>query len=411
MLTKINKTYHAFPPKFWVLIVAVFIDVIGSTLISPFFALYITQKFGVGMTQAGILLGLFSIFGLVGSVIGGALTDKFGRKRIMLFGLVFSALSMIAIGVVNQLTVMYPLAMFVGLLSSVAGPAHQAMVADMLPPEKRSEGFGILRVMINLSWIIGPTIGGLLASWSFLLLFILDAIISMVTATIVFFLIPETKPQASAEKCQESILQTILGYRLVLRDTLYIGFLVISMLMILVYQQLYNTLSVFLRDVHYVSAQGYGMLLSINAFFVVLLQLWVTGKTKRRAPMLMMALGTTCYLVGFTMYGFVSAYWLFVAAMLFITLGEMIVVPTGQALAANFAPDDMRGRYMAFYGLSFSLPSAFGPAAAGLILDHYNPNWVWYAGGMICLAAVIGFLWLHMRVNGQKRFVPAPANA
>lgn len=410
MYNKIRETYHDFTPKFWVLIAAVFIDVIGSTLVTPFFALYITKKFSVGMTQAGILLGLFSIFGLIGSMVGGALTDKFGRKRIMLFGLVFSALSTISIGVVNQLAVMYPLAMFIGLLSSVAGPAHQAMVADMLPPEKRSEGFGILRVIINLSWIIGPTIGGLLASWSFLLLFILDAIISVITAVIVFLLIPETKPETSAEKCPESILQTILGYRLVLRDKIYIGFLVVSMLMILVYQQMYNTLSVFLRDVHHVPAQGLGTLLSINAFCVVLLQIWVTRHTKRCAPMLMMALGTTCYMVGFTTYGFVSAYWLFVAAMLFITLGEMIVVPTGQALAANFAPDDMRGRYMAFYGLSFSLPATFGPTAAGLILDNYNPNWVWYAGGLICMAAVMGFLGLHLRVSGQKRFASAPAS-
>lgn len=95
MFNSVRKIYNEFPLKFWTLVLASFIDVIGSTLIFPFFALYITQKFGVGMTQAGLLLGIFSISGLVGSMIGGALTDKFGRRGIMLFGLDFSGFSSI----------------------------------------------------------------------------------------------------------------------------------------------------------------------------------------------------------------------------------------------------------------------------------------------------------------------------
>ncbi len=405
MFAKIHKIYHEFPGKFWVLVGALFIDVIGATLIHPFFALYFTQKFGVGMAQAGVLLGLFSVWGLVGSTIGGALADKFGRKKLILFGLLFSAFSMILIGLVNSLAVMYPLAMFVGLLSSVGWPAHQAMVADMLPENKRTEGFGILRVAANLSWIIGPTIGGFLAARSYLLLFVLDAIISSITAAIIFSFIPETKPEAPPEKRQESVWQTIAGYRLVARDGVFIAFLVVSILMLVVYQQLYNTLSVFLRDVRGVPTQGYGFLLSMNAFVVVLLQFSVTRVTKKYAPMLMLAVGTAFYMVGFSLYGFVSAYALLMLAMLIITFGEMIVVPTGQALATRFAPEDMRGRYMAAYSLAYALPSAFGPWAAGMILDNYNPNWVWYLGGILCAIAVAGFYALHLRVRDEPRFI------
>src|SRR6186713_3313015 len=120
MLKKLKNTYAEFPPLFWVIVVTLFIDSIGSTLLFPFFALYITQKFGVGMTQAGILLGMSSLFGLVGSMIGGALTDKFGRKQLILFGLVFSAISTLAFGLVNDLKILYPLVIVVGLLSSVS---------------------------------------------------------------------------------------------------------------------------------------------------------------------------------------------------------------------------------------------------------------------------------------------------
>ncbi len=102
-MSRFRKTYHEYPRNFWVLVGSSFIDRVGGTMIHPFFALYITQKFGVGMTQAGVLLGIFSISGLVGSMAGGAITDRFGRKGMVLFGLVFSAVSSVSMGLVNQL--------------------------------------------------------------------------------------------------------------------------------------------------------------------------------------------------------------------------------------------------------------------------------------------------------------------
>ena len=406
MLNKAKKTYQEFPLKFWILVIATFIDKIGGTLIFPFFALYITQKFGVGMTQAGVLFAIFSVSGFLGSMMGGALTDKFGRRGMVLFGLVFSALSSVSMGVVDELSVFYLLAVIVGLLSNIAGPARQAMVADMLPEEKRAEGYGILRVAGNLAWIMGPMIGGFLAAKSYLLLFILDAITSLITAAIVYKLVPETKPEVSEEQRQETLFETLAGYRLVMGDKVYMAFLITSMLMLIVYQQMYNTLSVFLRDVHGVSTQGYGFMLSLDAGTVVLFQFWVTRRIKRYAPMVMMALGTVFYLIGFTMYGFVSTYILFVVAILLITIGEMIVMPVGQALTARFAPEDMRGRYMAFYSLAWTIPAAVGPWAAGLILDNYDPNWVWYAAGIISAIAAAGFYSLHLKTRSRFASVP-----
>jgi MFS family permease len=406
MLNRIKHTWQEYPSKFWVVVATTFIDVIGATLIFPFFALYITQRFNVGMTQAGLLLGTFSIASLVGSMLGGAIADKFGRRRMVLFGLVFSALSAVSMGLVDNLASFYVLAVIVGLLADMAGPARQAMIADILPEEKRTEGFGLLRVVANLSWIIGPTIGGFVASRSYLLLFILDAVASVITAAIVFRLLPETKPQATEEQAKESLAQTFVGYRRVLKDGAYIGFLIVSMLMAIVYQQLYSTLSVYLRDVHGVPTQGYGFLLSMNAVVVVLVQITLTRRIKNLAPMLMMAAGTSLYLVGFSMYGFASTYALFIVAMLLITFGEMIVVPVGQTLAARFAPADMRGRYMAFYGLSFTIPEIVGPTAAGLIMDNADPRWVWYIGGMLCAIAVAGFYALHTRSGARVAVNP-----
>lgn len=408
MFTRINKVYHEFPGKFWVVVAASFIDGIGGTLLWPFFALYITQKFDVGMTVAGAMLSLNSVAALIGSTFGGALTDKFGRRRIILFGLVFSSISALALGLVTDIGLFWTTIVLVGLLAHVAGPAHNAMIADLLPEEQRAEGFGILRVAGNLAWIIGPTIGGLMARHSFFSLFVMDAIISLIAAVIFFRLIPETKPQPREETQHETLLQTLGGYRHVFADRAFLGFIFASILMLLVYQQMYSTLSVYLRDVHSMDTQKYGFLMSSSAILVVFTQFSVTRYIKRFPPLLLMAVSSGFYLVGFTMFGVVSAYALFILAVLIITIGEMIGMPTNQSLMAAFAPEEMRGRYMAIGGLSWAVPSMVGPWAAGLILDNYNPNWVWYAGGILCAVAFMAFYALHLKLGDRKQFQPAP---
>ncbi len=407
MFTRLDKIYHEFPRLFWVVVAVSFVDGIGGTLLFPFFALYITQKFSVGMTQAGILLGMSSLFGLVGSMVGGALTDKFGRKQLILFGLVFSAISTLGFGLVNDFVILFPLVIVVGLLSSVAGPAHQAMIADILPEEKRQEGFGILRVVGNLAWIIGPTIGGFLASINFFYLFVIDSVISCILALVIYRIIPETKPEPHAHEEGESFLKTVTGYRFVARDTAFMSFIVANILMLLVYQQMYGSLSVYLRDNHSINPQGYGLLMTTSAVTVVLFQFWLTRSIKHRPPFLMMAFGTIFYVIGFVLFGVVTTFVLFALNIVIITIGEMIVVPTSQALVAGFAPEEMRGRYMAVAGLSWAIPSTIGPGAAGYILDNYNPNLLWYIGGALCGLSVIAYYALHLRLGARKEFAPA----
>ena len=125
----------------------------------------------------------------------------------------------------------------------------------------------------------------------------------------------------------------------------------------------------------------------------------------------MMAFGTLFYMVGFSMFGLVSAYPLFVTAIVVITIGEMIVVPVSQGLAANFAPEKMRGRYMAVFGLSWAIPQTIGPGAAGYILDNFNPNLLWYIGGILCAVSAFGYWVLHWRLGKQKRFELKPLEA
>ena len=119
----------------------------------------------------------------------GALTDRLGRKKMLLFGLVMSALSSLVMGLVNVIGLFFVATLLVGLLANTGGPAQQAMVADLLPEEKRTQGYGIIRVVVNLAVTIGPIIGGLLATQSYLLLFIFDALASLITAAVLVLLV------------------------------------------------------------------------------------------------------------------------------------------------------------------------------------------------------------------------------
>ncbi len=414
MLKKLKTTYAEFPPLFWIIVVTLFIDTIGSTLLFPFFALYITQKFGVGMTEAGVLLGMSSLFGLVGSMIGGAFTDRFGRRQLILFGLVFSALSSLLFGFASDVRMLYFLVVIVGLLSRVSAPAHDAMMADILPEAKRQEAFGITRVVGNFSWILGTALGGLIATQSFLALFILDAVLSVSAAIILYRFLPETKPAFPIDtktKPNETFLTTVAGYRIVLRDRAYVIFTIAGMLSLVVYQQQYSSLSVYLRDMHEISPQDYGVMLSVAGLEVVLFQIWISRTIKKYPPFLVMAFGTLFFMIGFIMIGLVRSVPLFMLSIVVITIGEMITFPTNRVIAANFAPAEMRGRYMAIYDLGWTLPATFGPAAAGLVLDNYDPDLLWYWGGLLCVISVIIFCDLHLWLGQQKRFHPAPVQA
>jgi MFS family permease len=408
-IKKVHSIYKEYPKQFWVIVGSNFIDRVGGALIFPFFALYITKKFQVGMTEVGLLFALFSVTDMIGNMIGGALTDYLGRKTMIIMGLIISALTSLGMGLVQQLEWFYVIGAVSGIFASAAGPAHEAMLIDILPEKKRSEGFGVMRVAMNLSVAIGPAIGGFIAAYSFLILFIADTISSLITALIVYLVVEESKPEEKEARVKQGFKETFIGYGDVLKDRKFMLFVIISTIATIVYSQMYSTLSVFLRDVHGIAEAGYGWLMTLNAGMVVLFQFMITRKISKHPPMLILALGSIFYVIGFGMYGFVNVYWLFMLAMVIITVGEMVIIPVAQAYVGKAAPEDMRGRYSSVMGFSWMIPWMIGPLLAGLIMDYGDPNWVWYSSAILGMIAALGFLWL--RKSHEKDWdpvLPAP---
>ena len=409
MIARITGLYHEYPRTFWMMILVNFIDRLGGSLLFPFFALYLTRRFDIGMTEVGVLFAVFALSGFIGGLPGGAITDRFGRKGIIIFSLLATSFSTLLMGFVDTFQLFIVVAFVSGIFTDVGGPAYEAVFIDVLPPEKRPTGFGIRRVAFNLAIVAGPAIGGLIAARSYLALFIIDAIVSSLVALMVVLLIPETKPPLAVGAEHETALQSFGGYFRVLRDGKFMAFVGACLLTWLVYMNMNTTLGVYLRDEHGIPEIGYGSLISINAAMVVLMQFPITKSIERRPPMLMMALGTMFVAIGLGMYGFVSAYWLFIVAMAILTIGEMVTVPIANAVVASFAPEDMRGRYNFIYGNSWAISFAAGPYLAGQILDNYNPNLLWYYCLLIGAAAALIFIVLHFRVHPQPVAETAPS--
>jgi len=399
LINRLKTQFLSFPRSFRILVAATFIDRVGGSLIFPFLSLYVAQKFDVGMTQVGLLFGTWSLSSLIGSTIGGALADRFGRKTVMIIGLLFSAGTALLMGFVESLSAFYVIAIIAGIFSDIGHPAHQAMVADLLQGEQRTEGFSLLRIVANLAITFGPAIGGVLAGVSYLLLFVIDAIASTITALIVLKTIPETKPSEIPGQPKESILRTLSGYGMVVKDRLFVAFVLTSIIMIVVYTQMYSTLSVYLFRLHDIPARGFGYLMSMNAAMVVLFQYSIARWIKDAPPMLMMVLASLLYGIGFSMFGYVGAFGLFMLAMGIITVGEMVHIPVSQSLVAYFAPDDMRGRYMAAFGFTWAIPNTIAPTLAGLVMDNFNPQLVWYISGLLAVVAALAFFYLFIRTR------------
>ncbi len=396
-----------FPREFWILFGGTLVNAAGSSLVFPFFTLYVRQRFGIPMTTIGVAMSAMAGVGLVSGAVGGALADRFGRKTLMVGGLTLAAMASFAMGLVDSVAAFVAVAVFINLIFPLFRPASQAVIADLVAPDKRARAYGLIRVAFNLGVAIGPAIGGFLAERSYFVLFVGDALTSLVFALIIFFFIAETKPEVS-ERAQAA---HGAGYGPLLRDTPFLLFCLVSVVVAAVYAQMNSTWPVFMKENYGILERQYGLMMSLNAAMVVLFQFPITEFTERHARARMLALGAALYAAGFGLVGFVRTVPLFAVAIAIWTVGEMVHVPVSQAYVAEVAPDDMRGRYMGAAGLTWGMGWSIGPLLAGLVMDQADPHYVWYGCLVVGLVAAVAFLRLGRRQRAAMSVVLDDARA
>ena len=285
----------------WALTGGTFINSFGGSMVFPLFTSFFTQKFGISVAQAGLLIVLFTVGGLIGGPLGGWLADRIGRKGVMIFSLAAEATFSMGMALAPSLPLLILMIVCFGLTVPMFWPASAATVADLVKPEKRAGAYGLIRVAANLGVAFGPLVAGVLLalqqqpdgttpSEAYLPLFVMDALTSLIFAFIIWRRLRETKPQVAVQPTTAQAAGGN-GYGRVFRDSSFMIFVVLAGLVGVVYSQMNTTFGVYLTRTYGFQASAYTAMLSTNAALVVLFQFplarWVDQQDRSK----MLALG------------------------------------------------------------------------------------------------------------------------
>jgi predicted MFS family arabinose efflux permease len=393
----LRNIYHRFEPGVWVVTVIQFFTVIGFSICMPFLSLYLYQDRGLSMTMVGLILLAAGLCSAVSQALGGALSDRFGRRPILL------AAASVSIFLYSGLAVLIGISapVWAIAITYIAGrsiltttrPVISAVVADFTSKQRLTEAYGILRIGANIGWAAGPAIGGYLATflpygWLFGVPVLTCAIVSL----IVFFFLRESSHRTNRRVGVRSILPPA-------GDRAFLVFTMVSLLLFIVMGQMASTLSIFAVDKVGFSTAQYGLLLTLNGLIVIFFQYPVTLALRRLAKFRALILGSLLYVFGYLSFGWITQFGWALGAMAIITAGEIIHSPVTLSVIGELSPQDQRGRYMGFFGLSETIGIAMGPLVGGLLLDAFPSDMklVWAPIASIALIAAIGYYWWARR--------------
>jgi len=392
-MNRIRQVLAQYPRQFWLLFGGMLISASGGSMVWPFLTIYIRQRLNISLTTVGLLLSLNSAAGLVTTFIAGPVCDRFGRKGVMVVSLFVGSAVFATMNLAGSLHVWSILMAVNGAFGPLFGVGSNAMVADLIAPDRRAGAYALLRMGNNLGVAIGPSIGGFIAAVSYTWTFFAAMAANLIFALLVLLFVAETLPQAVAVS-EPVQLSTAGGYRRLLHDRPFLAFCGISILAVMPASLLFVLLPVYAKEQFGVVENQYGFIMATNAAMVVLFQYAVTQVAKRYRPLPVLAVGAFLYALGAGSVAWGQGFVAFLLSMIILTVGEMSLVPTATTLTANLSPPDMRGRYMGVYGLTWRAGIGIGPMIGGVLNDRVAPVAIWYGGLAIGLTAAFGYLLL-----------------
>jgi MFS family permease len=371
------------------------ISTIGSSMIWPFLMIYVRQRVDLPLTQAASLMTINATAGIFAAFIAGPITDRVGRKWVMVISLAGNGAVYFFMGNAHSYLNFAILMVMSGTFNPLYRVGADAMLADLIPSENRPDAYALMRLSNNAGIAIGPMIGGFLSSISYSITFFLAGSGMLIYSLLVAFFAQETLPQKSG--APEHVLKSFGGYVQVLRDSQFLSFIGVFVLAQMCAVLIWILMPVYANEIYKVSERLYGFIPTTNALMVVFLQVYVTHITKRYRPLPTMALGTFFYTLGVGSVAFSHSFTGFWISIVIMTIGELILMPTASAYVAGLAPADMRGRYMSIAGLTWSAAAGIGPLMGGYLNDNIAPVATWYGGFVIGIIGIIGFLYLSRK--------------
>jgi MFS family permease len=275
-----------------------------------------------------------------------------------------------------------------------------AMVADLIPPEKRPSAYAILRMSGNTGVAIGPAIGGFIAVQSYTTAFFIAAGGMSFYGLLIAARAKETLPVLENRPGKRKVFE---GYGRILRDGPFMSFTLAFTLTAMLASLIWMLLPVYSNIQFGIPENRYGFIPTTNAVMVVTLQYLVTLVTRRYKPLHVMTVGTAFYAVATGLIALFSGFWGFWFCMVVMTIGELILIPTSNTYTANLAPVDMRGRYMSIYGLTQNVARGIAPLLGGMLSDTIAPRATWVGGGVLGLISVLVFMVLAAKRDAEQQ--------
>lgn len=368
----------------------VFITRLGSFIVPLLFA-YLTQFRHLPLTTGGHVAALFGLGSFLGTMIGGSLADRIGRRKTMLGGLVLGAGFMLVLGAAQEVWQLAVVSFLVGLSTDAFRPASQAMVADVVEPVHRMKAFSIQYWAINLGFAFSALIGGYMATRNFTALFIGDAATTLVLAFIVYRMVPESRPtQVPGATIEGSVLTPFL-------DPKFASFLVLNLMTALVF---FQHLTGLIEDMRLkgLSTEAFGMAISANGLMIVLFQPFITQQMARLRRSTILAIAAVATGVGFWLTGFATTLPWYIATVAVWTFGEIIMSPANASIVAEVSPGNLRGRYQGAYMITWSLAAVASPELGPRVMQQAGMPMYWLACLVVGLVAALGHLTFTSRV-------------
>jgi len=396
-----------YPRQFWLMFVGMLISTIGSSMIWPFLMIYISERLNLPLTAAAGLITLNSGVGLLASFVAGPIVDYLGRKWVMVISLVVNALGYVLLSQAHSYPAFAALMTLSGFFNPLYRIGADAMMADLIPASQRAEAYSMLRLSNNLGVAIGPAVGGFIASISYGIAFAFAATGMSLYGLLIALLARETLPRAARKKRhntkeQNTTREPLGGYGRVLADKPFVGFVATFTLTQMSAAVVWVLLSVYTKQHYGLPESRYGLIPTTNALMVVLFQIPVTLITKRYPPLPVLAVGSLFYAVAATSVAWGRDFWAFWLSMVVMTIGELILIPTATTYVAGRAPEDMRGRYMSIYGLTWNVASGLGPVLGGFLSDTLGPQFTWYGGGLVGFLGTLFFILMALASPRQE---------
>jgi predicted MFS family arabinose efflux permease len=393
MIQKIATTYKesfaGLSRETWVLSVVMFINRCSSMAV-PFMSLYMTQYLHRPPSDAGLIITLFGLGSIAGAAAGGKLTDVIGFRSVQIFSSVIGGMFFILYSTITHFHALCLFTLVISFFSEAFRPANFTAITAYAAPGTTTRSYSLNRLATNLGWAVGSSVGGIVASFSYPMLFIVDGSVSVLAGIFILAFLPAMKviPKAVKEKIKD------IAVRKPWQDALFIKFLLLTILMAICFFLMFRVVPLFFKEVWHINELWIGLILGLNGIIIALFEMVMISKIEnKRSPILYIIVGVFfiagAYII--LMLPGIKPVALAVLSVIMFTIGEMFALPFINTFVMSRANEHNRGQYAAGYTLSWSIPQVIGPSAGFYLAERYGYNWLWFMLVVLLLVCASGF--------------------